>query len=291
MAAAPDPAGLRVLTLNVLAPAWADWPRRRGVVLAGLRDLRPDVVALQEIHLGADHDEAADLLGPGYHLARHPTASEDGTTAVLASRWPFGTVHRVDLDVGGRSGEFGWGGAVVAEVLGPPSIGPLLVVHHKPMFQLGREREREQAAVRTARVVEDLVGERAGPVHVVLLGDLDAAPDSASVRFWTGRQSLEGTSVVYHDAWEAAGDGGPGHTFTPDNPLVRDGDMPLVGPRRIDYVMVRGTDFGPTLAVASCRLAFDEPRDGTWASDHYGVVADLTVPSRAPGDFSPLFLA
>jgi hypothetical protein len=33
--------------------------------------------------------------------------------------------------------------------------------------------------------------------HVVLLGDFDAAPGAASVRFWTGRQSLAGTSVPH----------------------------------------------------------------------------------------------
>jgi hypothetical protein len=27
--------------------------------------------------------------------------------------------------------------------------------------------------------------------------------------------------------------------------------------------------------VADCRLVFDDPVDGTHASDHYGVVADL----------------
>jgi hypothetical protein len=35
----------------------------------------------------------------------------------------------------------------------------------------------------------------------------------------------------------------------------------------------------PTLDIAACTLAFDEPIEGVWASDHFGVVADLAVPS------------
>jgi endonuclease/exonuclease/phosphatase family metal-dependent hydrolase len=44
-------------------------------------------------------------------------------------------------------------------------------------------------------------------------------------------------------------------------------------PRRIDYLFVRCTDDGPTLDVEDCRLIFADP---PWASDHFGVTADLT---------------
>jgi endonuclease/exonuclease/phosphatase family metal-dependent hydrolase len=49
--------------------------------------------------------------------------------------------------------------------------------------------------------------------------------------------------------------------------------------RRIDYIFVRCADYGPTLEVSSCGRIFDEPSDGVWASDHFGVVADLAVPA------------
>jgi endonuclease/exonuclease/phosphatase family metal-dependent hydrolase len=72
--------------------------------------------------------------------------------------------------------------------------------------------------------------------------------------------------------------GEPGETFTPRNPLVYDWDWPF---RRLDYVLVRcGEHGGPTLAVSSCERIFDEPVDGVWASNHFGVVADLELPSR-----------
>ena len=42
----------------------------------------------------------------------------------------------------------------------------------------------------------------------------------------------------------------------------------------------------PTLEATSCALVFDEPVDGVWASDHFGVVADLVVPSPSTPDRS-----
>ncbi|GAA3760786.1 endonuclease/exonuclease/phosphatase family metal-dependent hydrolase [Spinactinospora alkalitolerans] len=99
-----------------------------------------------------------------------------------------------------------------------------------------------------------------------------------SVRFWTGRQSLSGAGVCYLDAWESARPGDPGPTFSPRNPLVTAGEMPLEQGRRIDYVLVRCGDRGPTLKVSACAPAFDELVGGVWASDHFGVVADLAVP-------------
>jgi endonuclease/exonuclease/phosphatase family metal-dependent hydrolase len=120
--------------------------------------------------------------------------------------------------------------------------------------------------------------------HVVLAGDFNAAPDSASVRFWRGLQSLGDTSVCYRDAWESAHPGDPGHTFSPRNPLVVTGgdNWQLELGRRIDYVMVRCGDHGPTLDVRACERIFEKPVEGVWASDHFGVVADLAIPGPSP---------
>ena len=118
------------------------------------------------------------------------------------------------------------------------------------------------------------------PAHVVLAGDLDAEPESASIRFLRGLQSLDGTSVCYRDAWDAAHPGEPGHTFTPENPNVpagEKGSWVLEPGRRIDYVFVRCSDHGPTLDVRSCERLFDEPVEGVWGSDHFGITAELSL--------------
>jgi endonuclease/exonuclease/phosphatase family metal-dependent hydrolase len=141
-------------------------------------------------------------------------------------------------------------------------------------WQLNFERERELQAAALGRVLEELASDRPSR-HVILVGDFDADPAAASVRFWTGRQSLEGLGVCYRDAWESLHPNEPGHTFTPENPLVADPDWPF---RRIDYILVRcGEHGGPTLAIRSCERIFDHPVDGVQVSDHYGVSAELAA--------------
>jgi endonuclease/exonuclease/phosphatase family metal-dependent hydrolase len=271
---------LRVMTVNLLSPDHADWDARREVLRAGFASWRPDVVALQETVWGQGYDQAADLLGEDYTVVRHPRPSDDGVGAALATRWPVRTQDEIDLRVTSRV-ELPWAAAVVVEIDAPAPLGPLLFVHHKPTYHVGYSLERELQSVACARFVEEQLDGRDLPV--VLAGDLDDTPDSASIRFWTGRQSLDGTSVAYRDAWEAVHPGDPGHTFTPDNPLVRAGEMALELGRRIDYVMVRCGVHGPTLDIDDCRRVFDSPVDGVWGSDPFGLVADLRVPEHRPG--------
>jgi endonuclease/exonuclease/phosphatase family metal-dependent hydrolase len=277
----PSPEQLRVLTMNVLSPQHADWERRRAVLRDGLARLAPDVVALQEVVTGDGGEGVTDLLPNAVHVARHSRWSADGVGAALVSRWPFGPVRELDLRITDRAATLPWAAAVVAEVQAPPPLGPFLVVHHKPSWQLPYAYERERQAARTAGFVEEVLAGR--DLHVVLAGDFDDVPDSAAIRFWTGRQSLDGVSVAYRDVWAAVHGDRPGLTFTPGNPLVAAGEMSLELGRRIDYVMVRAGPHGPTLDVADCFLAFDRPVDGVWASDHFGVVADLRVPAHPPG--------
>ena len=122
----------------------------------------------------------------------------------------------------------------------------------------------------------------------MVLGDFDATPDAASVSFWRGRRSLGGVSVYYQDAWETMRPGEPGFTFDAENPLVRAGEVATAVSRRIDYVLVRGGRHGPLLDVQRCDRLLDRPVAGVWASDHYGVVADLAVPRHPVGTWGQL---
>ena len=116
----------------------------------------------------------------------------------------------------------------------------------------------------------------------VIAGDFNANPDAASIRYLTGRQSLGGRSVLYHDAWAIAGEG-PGYTWTVDNPkasAVVDQIVKQPGHRsRFDYVFVGSWDAHPKAhaRVLDAKLAFDQPIDGIWASDHFGVIVDLEI--------------
>jgi endonuclease/exonuclease/phosphatase family metal-dependent hydrolase len=267
---------IRVATQNI----WRlhnGWHARRPVLQAGFRELEAHVVGFAEAIVTSGYDQARDVLGNGWHLAHQQLREHDGSGVSIASRWPIGEVrelgrgqmrpHRHDFNAG----------TLVAEILAPEPLGRLLYVNHIPSWQKDWELERERQTVAAARLVEEMLDGR--PAHVVLAGDLDAEPESASIRFLRGLQSLDGTSVCYRDAWDATHPGEPGHTFTPENPNVPTGEKgswALEPGRRIDYVFVRCSDHGPTLDVRSCERMFEEPVDGVWGSDHFGVTAELS---------------
>ena len=199
--------------------------------------------------------------------------SLDGTSVCYRDAWESAHPGEPGETSTPRTADFACT-TLVTEIAAPEPYGPLVFVNHVPNWQLQFERERELQALAAARFVEELAGDR----HVIFASDFSADPDSAGLRFLTGRQSLDGTSVCYRDAWASAHPGEPGETSKTGNPLLYDWDWPF---RRLDYVLVRcGEHGGPTLAISSCEVVFDEPVDGVWASDHFGVVADLEPPAR-----------
>jgi endonuclease/exonuclease/phosphatase family metal-dependent hydrolase len=101
------------------------------------------------------------------------------------------------------------------------------------------------------------------------------------MRFWTGLQSLDGLSVAYRDAWATVHADEAGHTFTPANPLVTAGNWPRETGRRIDHILVRCDQHGPTMRIESCSRLFDSARADVWASDHFGVMADLRAAQQS----------
>jgi endonuclease/exonuclease/phosphatase family metal-dependent hydrolase len=254
----------------------AAWSDRQAVLAEGLRALDPDLAVFQEAIRHDAHDQVIDLLGPGYHVAHQTRREADGSGVSIASRWPLVEAQELDLQVSPRTAGFP-AVALVTEVE-VPRFGRLLLVNHKPNFELALEHELQ--AVATAGLVERLAAGR--ELHVVVAGDFDAPPDTASMRFWRGRQSLGGTSVCYRDAWEQVNGDDPGHTFTPETPLIADGTWPLERGRRIDYILVRCRDHGPSLEITACARSFDRPVAGVWGSDHFGVVADLAPAPPEP---------
>jgi endonuclease/exonuclease/phosphatase family metal-dependent hydrolase len=269
-----DPRHLRVATLNIYGQH-DPWPERRSVLVDEFRYVRPELIALQEVIRTDSYDQATDILGDNFHVVHQTRGKVDANGVAIASRWPIRQVQEVDLKVTARTAAF-FGSALIAEIQAPEPIGPLLFINHLPEYQPAYEHERELQTVVVARLIEHLVAER--PMPVIVAGDMDADPDAASIRFWSGRQSLDGMSVCYRDAWESAHPGEPGHTFTPENGLMTAPDWPF---RRIDYILVRcGEGGGPSLAITSCERILVEPVNGIWGSDHFGLVANLALPTK-----------
>jgi endonuclease/exonuclease/phosphatase family metal-dependent hydrolase len=260
---------IRVLTLNIWNE-WGDWPARREVLRAGLRELAPDVIALQETVVRDGVDQVAELLDDGYHVLHSENRDRGGQGVSIASRWPIGAGRELDLGLTERARASDFVATTLLAVIEGPQR--LLFVNHFPHYQPALEYERELEAVAAVRAIEQVA---APDDHVIMAGDMDADPDAASIRYFSGRQSLQATSVCFVDTWAACHRGAAtgGETFTETNGAMNAEGWPF---QRIDYVFVRcGPDGMPTLRVAECHRVFDRPVGGVWPSDHFGVLAVL----------------
>ncbi len=273
---------VRVLTLNcwnVTEPLAA----RMAIAREEIRALAPDVIGLQEIVVRPDGFDQARLLldGLGYEYvfgasfrwsgAGDVPASEqlggDGFGNVVASRWPIRRSETRALP-GDETGERR--SVLAALVDTPAGTLPFFTTHLSWKLDHGWVRERQVISV--AEMVAELVAGAALPPIVV--GDLNADPDATEIRFLCGLASLAGRSVYFQDAWRVAGDGGPGFTWDNRNPYAAAGFEP---DRRIDYVLVGSPDRLGRGRIEAARLAFTEPSGDVFASDHFGLLAEVRM--------------
>jgi endonuclease/exonuclease/phosphatase family metal-dependent hydrolase len=262
---------MRFLTLNTWGTR-GQWEERESRFRDRVEELAPDIVTLQETVRTSEVHQARRLLGDGFHIAEQQerelgrAGAPAGQGITTASRWPFGRVFEIDLNLTDRTGDFACT-CLVTEIVTPEPLGRIWVANHFPDYQLDHERERLLQAAEVARRLEELVA--SSPGHVVIAGDMDADSDADSIRFLTGRHVVEDLSVCYRNAWEAVHFGEQLTTYSPSNPYQRGPDWPFRG---IDHVMVRCAAEGPTLLATSCRRVFDRGPDTV--SDHYGLAVD-----------------
>lgn len=272
---------LRVVTLNV----WNEEgdARRINIVNREIRRLSPDLIAFQEVVHGRGHDQLQQLIdGLDFHVTHQaslqtytpPFADRFGGSAV-ATRWPHKPVELLDLRLAGVT-DVPW--ATVAVAVALPDLGEMLFIGATTSWRLAAEAAREQQVV----AITDLDARHRRKLPTVIAGDFNATPEASSIRYLRGLQSLNGRSVHYHDAWMITG-GGPGYSWSADNPNAHVGIDQIVRQpdhhRRIDYVFIGSWDAHPNAycRVEAAALAFNEPVDGIWPSDHFGVVVDLDV--------------
>ncbi len=97
---------VRGATLNLWGRHGA-WDERRSVLVDGLRELQPDIIAFQEAVVTDGYDQVADLLGASYHVAHQAGRDADSTGLSIASRWEVGEVWEETLL---RSSRWHWSG-------------------------------------------------------------------------------------------------------------------------------------------------------------------------------------
>jgi endonuclease/exonuclease/phosphatase family metal-dependent hydrolase len=283
---------VKVLTQNL----WHDsgpYPARRALVRGWIAELDPDVIGFQEALRGPSFDQVRELLdGMAYHVEfagaspfwrdpKRAPGTRDATEFgnAIASRWPLSERDVLMLPDTG-DGEMRC--ALSVTVSAPQPVGSFSVTctHLHWKFHHSEVRERQVVAA-CDRV---LARRRREGFPPLLIGDFNAEPESAEIRYVTGLQSLRGRSVALLDAWRAAGKGGTGITWSNANDYAR---LNLEPDRRIDYVFAGFPRRDGIGQITHCRVVCDEPKNGVWPSDHFGVYAELRaapLPELPPFD-------
>jgi endonuclease/exonuclease/phosphatase family metal-dependent hydrolase len=261
------------MTWNVWWRFGGNWREREPRIHATLAEHRPDLVGLQETWCGDGTSQPrvlADALGMDAAFAptslpplpdpvETPDQSGISVGIGLLSRWPIRATEVHDLPNERRGGPPPT--ALLATVDHPD--GPLHVIvsctEWEPEYAGDHlEQCRALAALATDPRLD-------GPLPVLLIGDLNAAPDQPELR-----PLLD----VLVDTWVAGGGDPDAVTLdsaVPFAPLEATKQID----RRIDHVLARPGRAGGDVTVRRAFLGGDRPVDGLLPSDHYAVVVDL----------------
>ncbi|MEE9606910.1 MAG: endonuclease/exonuclease/phosphatase family protein [Myxococcota bacterium] len=267
---------LSVLTLNL----WHDsgpWERRAERIRAWIDRLDPDLIGFQEALRGDGRDQLDELLGDRpYHrdyvcatrFKRDGHAFPEGEFGnAVASRFPITDREELRLP---DAGDGETRAALSVTVEAPFGAVGFTCAHLNWKFRHAEVRERQVVALCELAL-------RRRPrdgFPPILVGDFNAEPDSAEIRYVTGLQSLAGGSVAFLDAWRMSGDGGSGFSWSNENRYARSALEP---DRRIDYVFAGFPQRNGLGQITHCRVVCNDERDGVWPTDHYGVYAELRV--------------
>jgi len=268
---------LRVLTLNIWN-VMGDWRARRKDIVAWIDHLEPHIVCLQEVIESPDGKNQADWIAENadgdWYVAFAGRDVMDGAAKfgnAVMSRWPIDEQHDADLTSNppGRIDEV-----------------QRLVLHARTfdydVYSTHLVWRYDEGNIREIEVVEldDFIRATAdpeGPLPPVLCGDFNAEPDSTEMRFLTGSHAINGRSTYYQDAWRVAG--GRGDGFTWDNRNIN-AAVEHEPDRRIDYIFTGWRKDGTSGAgrVAFACVVCDRALTGAFASDHFGLFAEVETP-------------
>jgi endonuclease/exonuclease/phosphatase family metal-dependent hydrolase len=259
---------IRVVTWNVWGRYGADCEARQAALEQTLEQTAPDLVCLVEAWRQGDSTQpgrVAARLGLAHHRFVGEWEQEDWVSGIgFVSRWPMTEPRRRPLRAEDGSG---FGEAVHVAVAGERgSIQLFAVMLDYPLDASGLRQHQVRQLVR-------FIAETASRRDlVVVCGDFNAGPDSDEIRMLTGRSAPAAPGMVFYDAWEVAGDGSPGFTWSNRNPLAAIGLYP---DRRFDYIFSAWPRRGGVGHPTGCSLLGVRAPEEQQVSDHYGLAAEL----------------
>ncbi len=258
---------LKVVTINIFSDL-SLWDKRRGPLVRELADLKPDLIALQEVSLAARNAQwLAEQVGLE-HVYLSPKAGEAGKREGIAilSQLPFQDQATLDLKTQNR----------VAQCVRVEKDGrPVVLVNGHFFWQPGDSPERQLQIERLL----DWLDEIAGNLPVVVCGDFNATPEMPSIKIM--QQHFSSAYAAKH---------GKEPDYTTPTPLPRSKlkliltlykfikylrlrDIELDWRGTLDYIFVN--EF---IQVIDCQIVLDKPAPddpSLYPSDHFGLMAVL----------------
>ncbi len=245
---------LRIATLN-LEQDHKRWEARRELIAVQLKDLHPDIFALNEIHIPSETGRwlqraAAKLSGIKYALLQQSKAGEDSRTQAegLLTRYPV--IEAANLDYRSHN--------CVALAARFEIEGRLLDVYVTHLIAA-----KVEDTAREEQVAELLKWIRKRDADLsVACGDFNATLEQPSIRLMSGAfRPTQTQPTAFTPLKEPGG--------SPTHPEWQRFD------RCIDYIWV-----SQSIKIESSGLCFNRPAEDDpdlWPSDHVGVWADLEL--------------
>ncbi|MBS0478139.1 MAG: endonuclease/exonuclease/phosphatase family protein [Proteobacteria bacterium] len=238
---------LRVVTFNIWHNA-GNWPARRKLIAVALRGANPDVIALQEVLQDSAKNLpnqaetiAADLGGYSVHfMSASPEGAPNRYGNAILSRLPVSEVDTIKLE---PLNDYRTALRVRVGAAG----GPVDIVNTHLAWK------PDQGPVRAQQIRSLLYWLPQDGVPLVLMGDFNASLDEVAL----APLAIRGLEPAL----------APGAA---DTTLVTSRGHK---PRVIDHIFTDPNDF----AVRDARRIADQPVDGEYPSDHFGVAATLVL--------------
>jgi endonuclease/exonuclease/phosphatase family metal-dependent hydrolase len=259
---------VRVVTWNVWGRYGKEWEARLSGIAEELARVEPDIVCLVEAWR-SDRTSMPRLMADRLELRHHVFVGdwpqEDWVSGLgIVSRWPMSDPIRTPLR---GTDETGSGDAIQVVIDG--DRGPI------ELFLAVLDYPLDGSAIRQAQVSQlaAFIAEVTSRRHpTILCGDFNAGPESDEMRMLTGGSAVPVPGLVFYDAWEIAGDGTPGYTWSNHNALAAVGLYP---DRRFDYILSAWPRRHGVGHPTHCSLLGVRPPNEQQLSDHYGVLASL----------------
>lgn len=245
-----EPVELTVLTYNIWHDQ-RDWPARRAVMFPALEEINADIIGLQEViqHSNVPNQAAtiAELMGyEMFFSSTDPPESEKRYGNAILTRHPIIESNMQKL---APLNDYRTVAHVVIEIEGRP-----VDIYNTHLHHTG-----EGGAIRAEQIADLLafIQRTRRGTQTIVMGDFNASPD------WP---ELEPLQAVYTDTFALFVEDPLSESHATLNHHVGHSK------RRIDHLFLEKSPT-PWITPLSSAIVLNQPSsDGTWPSDHFGVL-------------------